>query len=563
MKQTKNKILFLIGTLVLAFVTFSCTPEVGQSTPTPTPSTDKCSVSYSSEHGTAPVTISVDKDTILSAEQLPELSDDGFTFDAWYDGDVKAVAGKYKVTKDVNLTAKWTARNITLTFKANGGTGNDCTQTVTYGTTVYLNANTFTREGYAFKGWNTKPDGSGTYYSNKTSFTATGDNDVTLYAQWFNMDSLVGKVYCNYTVSSPNSYEYYYFSSPNNVVTFYNSNGSISKSRNGTFSQNSITFDDGAGHVSTYILKFLQDEIVMWTWSDSVPYLTKQENNVGLLGTWKYNNVDFSNPKQVQTFTFLEDGTVLEVPDDPELSGTYTIIKNGLIKFITHNNSGVSYDAFIYYEENIMYAPVSILKEVTDSEIISKVINAVQCDQNATYISNQILNMTESGTIVATGKLNNDSIKDIRNALNTLKNKGSDILVNLDLSGTTGITGIGNNYLSSFSSCTNLKSITIPNSVTTIGDSAFSSCSSLMSVLIPNSVANIGDSAFSSCNNLTSVIFDDTESTWDYYDRTYNNNGIANYTKKGTIGKMSATDTAGNATLLKSTYTSYQWRKQQ
>ena len=82
MKQTKNKILFLIGTLALAFVTFSCTPEVGQSTPTPTPSTDKCSVSYSSEHGTAPVTISVDKDTILSAEQLPELSDDGFTFDA-------------------------------------------------------------------------------------------------------------------------------------------------------------------------------------------------------------------------------------------------------------------------------------------------------------------------------------------------------------------------------------------------------------------------------------------------------------------------------------------------
>jgi hypothetical protein len=196
-----------------------------------------------------------------------------------------------------------------------------------------------------------------------------------------------------------------------------------------------------------------------------------------------------------------------------------------------------------------MYAPVSILKEVTDSEIISKVINAVQCDQNATYISNQILNMTESGTIVATGKLNNDSIKDIRNALNTLKNKNSNILVDLDLSGTTGITGIGNNYSSGFNYCSNLKSITIPNSVTTIGDSAFSSCSSLMSVSIPNFVTTIGNYAFSSCNNLTSVIFDDTESTWDCY--------------QGTIGKMSATDTEGNATMLKSTYALYQWRKQQ
>ena len=51
-----------------------------------------------------------------------------------------------------------------------------------------------------------------------------------------------------------------------------------------------------------------------------------------------------------------------------------------------------------------------------------------------------------------------------------------------------------------FSSCYSLQSITIPNSVTSIGDEAFSWCKSLQSVTIQNSVTSIGDGAFSGCN---------------------------------------------------------------
>ena len=51
-----------------------------------------------------------------------------------------------------------------------------------------------------------------------------------------------------------------------------------------------------------------------------------------------------------------------------------------------------------------------------------------------------------------------------------------------------------------FSGCYSLQSITIPNSVTSIGDYAFSSCNSLQSVTIPNSVRNIGNNAFRGCN---------------------------------------------------------------
>ena len=56
-----------------------------------------------------------------------------------------------------------------------------------------------------------------------------------------------------------------------------------------------------------------------------------------------------------------------------------------------------------------------------------------------------------------------------------------------------------------FENCNNLKSITIPNSVTTIGSSAFNSCSGLESIIIPNSVTTIESCAFEKCSGLKSI----------------------------------------------------------
>ena len=52
---------------------------------------------------------------------------------------------------------------------------------------------------------------------------------------------------------------------------------------------------------------------------------------------------------------------------------------------------------------------------------------------------------------------------------------------------------------------TEITNLIIPNSVTSIGNSAFSNCSSLTSVTIPNSVTSIGNTTFLSCTGLTSV----------------------------------------------------------
>ena len=57
-----------------------------------------------------------------------------------------------------------------------------------------------------------------------------------------------------------------------------------------------------------------------------------------------------------------------------------------------------------------------------------------------------------------------------------------------------------------FLGCTSLASVTIGNSVTTIGSEAFSGCSKLTSVTIPSSVTTIGNGAFWSCKGLTRLV---------------------------------------------------------
>lgn len=57
----------------------------------------------------------------------------------------------------------------------------------------------------------------------------------------------------------------------------------------------------------------------------------------------------------------------------------------------------------------------------------------------------------------------------------------------------------------SFQIAKSLKSVTIPNSVTTISSQLFSNCINLTSVTIPNSLTRIGEYAFSNCSSLISV----------------------------------------------------------
>ena len=66
----------------------------------------------------------------------------------------------------------------------------------------------------------------------------------------------------------------------------------------------------------------------------------------------------------------------------------------------------------------------------------------------------------------------------------------------------SSVTSLGN---SCFSHCSRLASITIPSSVTSLGNSCFEWCSRLTSITIPSSVTSLGDECFFQCGSLASI----------------------------------------------------------
>ena len=68
------------------------------------------------------------------------------------------------------------------------------------------------------------------------------------------------------------------------------------------------------------------------------------------------------------------------------------------------------------------------------------------------------------------------------------------------------VTHNGGTYIGgAFRGCSGITSVTIPNSVTSIGYGAFYGCSGMTSVNIPEGVTSIGDYAFAGCSGLTSI----------------------------------------------------------
>ena len=92
------------------------------------------------------------------------------------------------VDGEVTLYAEWVPSLITITYDNNTDdsetSGTMESQIVVYSVRNSINENKFTRTGYAFYGWNTKSDGTGTHYDDKADITNEFVEDTTLYAEW-------------------------------------------------------------------------------------------------------------------------------------------------------------------------------------------------------------------------------------------------------------------------------------------------------------------------------------------------------------------------------------------
>ena len=102
--------------------------------------------------------------------------DDSYVYFTLADGTV------IKIAKGSGNTQSNSEFLFEVTFDANGGVGIMAKDTFNYGQAKSLDYSAFGKDGYAFIGWNTTPDGTGAFYQNGASLTI--DKNITLYAQW-------------------------------------------------------------------------------------------------------------------------------------------------------------------------------------------------------------------------------------------------------------------------------------------------------------------------------------------------------------------------------------------
>ena len=131
-------------------------------------------ISAQSEH--ADVTVDLGTEIIIE-----DPTKEKFAFDGWFIGETK-VSGKYTVTKDVELVAKWTAL-YNVTFETAGGSPVDSKVNVRAGTKITLPPTTL--DGYDFEWWATE----GNTYAIGAEYEV--NSDVIFVAKWAGLCTVV------------------------------------------------------------------------------------------------------------------------------------------------------------------------------------------------------------------------------------------------------------------------------------------------------------------------------------------------------------------------------------
>lgn len=173
----------------------------------------------------------------------------------------------------------------------------------------------------------------------------------------------------------------------------------------------------------------------------------------------------------------------------------------------------------LHFEENLGVAPYSLLSDarvsgtcydfwyaldegMTPSEILQKSHLLEEYDGYVTALNTasvpRVTINTTPYTLPYTLRLNSDGTLTVTGCTNQ---DIAEVVIPSKINGKT-VTAIGESAFSDFYSLT---SVTLPNTLRSIGDDAFSWCSMLDNVVVPEGVTSIGMSAFYSCSSLEKI----------------------------------------------------------
>jgi uncharacterized repeat protein (TIGR02543 family) len=124
-----------------------------------------------------------------SALILPNATNNGFVFAGWFTQAVGGVlvglsASAFTPTESSTIYAQWVpVASYSVTFSANGAIGSIAPISGNVDSSIVLPTVTgLSNAGFAFSGWNTSADGSGTQYAGGSNYLVS--SALTLFAQW-------------------------------------------------------------------------------------------------------------------------------------------------------------------------------------------------------------------------------------------------------------------------------------------------------------------------------------------------------------------------------------------
>ena len=526
-------------------------------------------ISYSSTYGNKPQAKTVKYGYVLTAADLPDLTQTNYSFKGWvFDG--ASIEAGYTVKKDITLTAQWDEIIATYTVKhllqnlqddnytedlTEQKSGKSGTQTVAVAKTYEgFKAKTFAQETI-------QADGSTVIeiYYNRNTYTISYSSE-----------------YGDAPASKPVNYGYVLTAADLPVLTqkYYSFKGWLlngdSITAGYTVKKDITLTAQWEVAASTYfVTKENISEVIAELTEDSTIVLTGELSDSDLaaiataINNSTYNvNLDLSQTTgltSIPEFTFRDCSKLsgITIPD------SVTSIGNNAFYRCRSLSSVTIPDSVTYIGNEAFYCCISLSSvTIPDSVTIIGYYAFEGCSKLSSVTIPDSVTAIGISAFLHCPRLESINV-DSNNAKyfsidGILFNKAATVIITYPAGKHSAAYTIPDSVTSikgnAFYGCTSLSSVTIGDSVTTIGDYAFENCSSLSSVTIPDSVTSIGSYAFRGCSKLTSITFIDT-TTW------YRTTSSTNWNNKtgGTLTDVSVPAT--NATYFKDTYKNYRWYK--